>query len=138
MVQRTLTTAPETGRAPEAAASDAQCAIVAPVGEIDAHNAAVFRNALLNAHRRVGGLLVVDLSDVSFIDAAALGAIVGVARELGPAAVALVVPHENLAKIFRICGLDRVLSIFASRPEAREPANGLDRPERGAHDERAV
>jgi len=109
---------------------DGAC-IVAPTGEIDAHVAPLLREALLAALGQGCGALVIDLSDVSFLDAAALGAIVGVARELGPATVALIVPDENLAKVFAICGLDRVLSIHGSLDEvlAARLAPAAGRPE---------
>jgi anti-sigma B factor antagonist len=93
---------------------DGAYVIVAPSGEIDAHVAPTFRETLLAAFGQGCRLLAVDLSDVSFLDAAALGAIVGVARELSPASIALIVPDESLARVFAICGLDRVLSIHGS------------------------
>jgi anti-sigma B factor antagonist len=125
-------------------AGDETYAVVAPSGEIDISAAPVLREALLAAHARRPGLLLVDLSDVSFIDAAALGVVVGVARDLGPAAVALVVPHENVARIFQACGLDRVLGIYRSRaqalaarvPSVVAPADGVDeegRPRAAVH-----
>ncbi len=119
MAERALTTGPGARRALDAgSARNGPCAVVAPSGEIDVCAAPMFRDALLAAREHGCDRLVVDLSDVSFIDAAALGVIVGVARDLGPEAVALVVPHENLATTFKICGLERVLGIYSSRDEA--------------------
>ena len=58
------------------------------------------------------------MSRVSFIDAAGVGVIVLAARRLGPGAVALVLPHRGLVRIFRICGLDRLLDFYETREQA--------------------
>ena len=89
-------------------------------GELDSHVASCVRDCLAVACDADLRGIVVDLSEVSFIEAAGLGAIVMAARRLGPGAVALVVPHAGLVRIFRICGLDRVLEIYERRDEALE------------------
>jgi anti-sigma B factor antagonist len=87
-------------------------------GEIDVHTAPLLHEALAQGIDEGARTLVVDLSEVSFIDATGVGVIVVAARRLGPGAVALVLPHRGLVRIFRICGLDRLLDIYETREQA--------------------
>ena len=87
-------------------------------GEIDVHTAPLLGDAVTRGIDGGARALVVDLSEVSFIDATGLGVIVVAARRLGPGAVALVLPHRGLVRIFRICGLDRLLDIYETREQA--------------------
>jgi anti-sigma B factor antagonist len=92
--------------------------VVVLQGEIDVHTAPRLRDALMPGIDAGAQAIVIDLSEVSFIDAAGLGVIVLAARRLGPGAVALVLPHRGLVRIFRICGLDRLLEIYETREQA--------------------
>lgn len=58
---------------------DEACPVLVPSREIDIYAAPLFREALLAAHQRVPGLLLIDLSEVSLMDAAVLGVVVAVA-----------------------------------------------------------
>jgi hypothetical protein len=40
------------------------------------------------------------------------------ARRRGPGAVALVCPHAGIVRVFRICGLDRLLDLYDTREQA--------------------
>jgi anti-sigma B factor antagonist len=51
-------------------------ALVAPHGDIDISNSAEFESAMIHAAMRCKRYVFVDLADVTFIDAAAIGAIV--------------------------------------------------------------
>ncbi len=92
-------------------------AVVVVQGEIDIHTAPRLLDAFAQGVDEGAQTVVVDLSEVSFIDAAGLGVIVVAARRLGPGAVALVSPHRGLVRIFRICGLDRLLDIYETRSQ---------------------
>lgn len=87
-------------------------------GEIDAHTAPRVRDAVDRAFDLGARATVIDLSEVSFIDAAGLGVIVVAARRRGPDAVALVCPHRSIVRVFRICGLDRLLDLYDTREQA--------------------
>ena len=93
-------------------------AVVVLRGEVDIHSASRFRDVVAAGIEGGVRAVVVDLSAVSFIDGAGLGVIVLTARRLGPGAVALVLPHRGLVRVFRICGLDRLLAICETREEA--------------------
>jgi anti-anti-sigma factor len=92
-------------------------AVVVLRGEVDNRSASRFRDVVAAGIEEGVRAVVVDLSAVSFIDGAGLGAIVLAARRLGPGAVALVLPHRGLVRVFRICGLDRLLAICQTREE---------------------
>ena len=106
-----------------------QATLVILQGEVDLNTAPQLRDAAARSIDQGARAIVVDLSSVSFIDASGLGVIVMVARRLGPGAVALVLPGHGLARIFRICGLDRLLEIHESREQgpARTVQHGADR-----------
>ena len=55
--------------------------VVAPEGEIDMANAALFREVLRQVvERRNGGRIVVDMRDVTFLDSSGLGMLVAAQR----------------------------------------------------------
>src|SRR5256885_15901603 len=65
--------------------------------------------------------LVLDLSDVTFIDSTAIGVIAGAVEKLdeaGGGALAIVCTHEKVMQIFEITGLDSVITVHPSREEA--------------------
>ena len=80
-------------------------------GELDLYSVPRFRQAL--ADLPSGVRVLIDLSDVSFVDSAGLGALVGSvrrARDLGgDAAVACARP--SLTRLLRTIGLDRLVII---------------------------
>jgi anti-sigma B factor antagonist len=87
-------------------------------GEVDLHTAPRFRDAVARDMDEGARAIAIDFTDVSFIDATGLGVVVWAARRLGLGAVALVLPHRGLVRIFRICGLDRLLDIYETREQA--------------------
>jgi anti-sigma B factor antagonist len=90
-------------------------------GELDLHTAPVLRervNALLD--EGATGLLL-DLSEVSFIDSIAVAVIVGAQRRLtGTGRVGIIGTGEYVELIFEAGGLDDVLARFDNRREAED------------------
>lgn len=93
-------------------------AVVIPWGEIDIFTAPRFRNAVERCLSDGANALVIDLTWVSFLDASGLAVAVSAARRLGARRTAIVCPLPRIVRVFRICGLDRVLAICASREAA--------------------
>jgi anti-sigma B factor antagonist len=94
--------------------------VVHPVGEIDAFNASQFRSAVepVTSSSR----LVIDLSGVSFVDSAGLGALIGAVRrvhELG-GKVAVAGPRPPLARLLRHTGFSRIVPVAATVHDAIE------------------
>jgi anti-sigma B factor antagonist len=85
-------------------------------GEVDVYSSPTLRDRLIDLLDSGQRTVVVDLSDVGFLDSTGLGTLVaGLKRadELG-AALPLVCPQDRILKLFRITGLDAVFAIHAS------------------------
>jgi anti-sigma B factor antagonist len=94
--------------------------VIAGVGELDIATVPPLRTALTDAAEAPAPKLVVDLTDVTFIDSVGVGAILHAKRRVGPGGeMAVVVPHASYARvIFETVGADKVLPVFATRDEA--------------------
>lgn len=93
--------------------------VVAVSGEVDVYSAPALRDGLADL-LETGASVIVDLSDVGFLDSTGLGALVAArtaASEHG-AALPLVCTHQRILKLFTITGLDGVFQIYDSVPEA--------------------
>ena len=93
-------------------------ALCRPVGELDAYTVATFRDALsgLAAQPR----LVIDLSDVPFMDSAGLGALIGGirrARENG-GEVAVACSRPTLTRLLHTTGFDRIVPVTETLDDA--------------------
>ncbi len=101
--------------------TDGDLAIVAMGGELDYEASPQLRARLVGAIKAGGRRLVLDLSDVTFIDSTAIGVLAGtVARldEAGGGSLAVVSTNDKVLQIFEITGLDAVISLHSSREEA--------------------
>ena len=89
-----------------------------PVGAIDAFSVSEFRAAVAAVPSATS--LVVDLSGVSFLDSAGLGALIGAVRRLRQLGgeVTIAAPRPLIARVLHTTGFDRIVSIFASVGEA--------------------
>ena len=99
--------------------SEGVCSI-ALRGEVDVYTAPRLKEALVSAIESGCSNVVIDMEKVGFIDSSGLGVLVSAlrrARENG-GAVRIVCTRDNILKIFRITGLDKVFPIFADAAEA--------------------
>ena len=90
-------------------------------GEIDAFTAPALRADLRRlVEEHAPSLLVIDLADVTFLDSAALGAIIGALRRIREqdGELRIVRPQGPASRIFELTGLDSVLDVYAGREEA--------------------
>jgi anti-sigma B factor antagonist len=89
-------------------------------GDADLHVAAELRERLTRTIDEGASALVVDLSDVTFVDSMALGVLLGAMKRMRAAGgrLRLVVARPEVRRIFEITLLDRVLAIDATREEA--------------------
>src|SRR5665647_899020 len=95
-------------------------AVVQASGELDIHTSHEFRVCLVGAVEEGVARVVVDLTDVTFIDSSALGVLVRGARrsaELGHELM-IVCPGGSVARVLEITGLNRAFAIYATREEA--------------------
>ncbi|MGN6168815.1 MAG: STAS domain-containing protein [Solirubrobacteraceae bacterium] len=95
--------------------------VIASEGEIDAASVEEFRRALSEAARGGADRLVVDLSDVSFIDSSGLSALLDVHNRLrrDKRQLVVVAPRGTVAAVLlELAGLRGSLSIFETRAGA--------------------
>lgn len=90
--------------------------VVTPAGECDMATASALRSSLCRALNRWRRPVVVDLSELTFIDSSGLNALVAAYRravQLG-CPFALADPPAQVAKVLAVTGLDSVFPIFDS------------------------
>jgi anti-sigma B factor antagonist len=94
--------------------------VVAASGEIDLYSAPELRRALTLALGRGARLLLVDLSETTFIDSTALGVLIGTARRLRHADGELVIAcrDRGVRSVFELTRLDRTFPLFDSAEAA--------------------
>jgi anti-sigma B factor antagonist len=95
--------------------------VITLAGEIDIAAVAGL-NARFSALTSAGRPLVVDLDQVSFIDAAGLGALARAARQAAASGTALhvVCAVSRTRRLFRLTRLDRTIPLAATLAEARQ------------------
>lgn len=87
--------------------------LVKVAGEVDVSNASELRDAIDAKLPEVAGELVVDISDVPYIDSTGIGVLVGAAHRASDAGASLVVarPQRNVARVLGLLGVGRDLNI---------------------------
>jgi anti-sigma B factor antagonist len=101
--------------------------LVTVVGELDLASAPDLKWALSDALGSGAVQLVVDLSEVTFIDSTALGVLVGARRHLRPGArMAIAGMAPTVLNIFELTGLDSTFEMFATVEEALASMRGSE------------
>ena len=92
---------------------EGQGLLVKVAGEVDVSNASELRDAIDAKLPEVEGELVVDISDVPYIDSTGIGVLVGAAHRVSEAGASLVVarPQRNVARVLGLLGVGRDLNI---------------------------
>jgi anti-sigma B factor antagonist len=101
-------------------------AVIVLAGEVDLYTAPRFKDALFQAIDEGAPFVIIDLTEVSFIDSTGLGVLVSGGRRLQQSAGALAIgcPDERIRRILEITGLDTVFGVYPSRAEALAAAAG--------------
>jgi anti-sigma B factor antagonist len=100
--------------------------VLGVAGDVDAANAQVLREAVVTAIDSGPSVLVVDLTEVGYIDSVGLGTlVVGLKRasERG-ATMRLVVTSPQIQKVLNITGLLSVFEIYNNAPAAIKGGGG--------------
>ncbi len=88
-------------------------------GELDLSTAPRLKWMLLDALQAGYTLVVLDLSDTTFMDSTALGVLVAVKRGLGAGErLAIVCPDSDVLQIFEFAGMDGAFTIFPALDQA--------------------
>lgn len=99
-------------------------AVVAVVGEIDLFTAPEFKLAVQAAINGGHDRVIIDLSEVTFIDSSSLGVLIGAHRRLKArhGTMTVVTANEAILKTFQITGLDGVFEIAPSLADVLDGA----------------
>lgn len=96
----------------------AEYTVCRPVGELDAYTVGQFRESL--GDQASASRLIIDLSEVPFMDSAGLGALIGGirrAREAG-GQVAVACSRPTLTRLLHTTGFDRIVPVTESIADA--------------------
>lgn len=93
--------------------SDGDIPVVAVSGEVDVYSAPVLKESLTGLLQSGSQTIVVDLTQVAFLDSTGLGALVEARAATSDAggALPLVCNQDRILKLFTITGLDGVFAI---------------------------
>ena len=96
-----------------------EIAVITVTGEVDIATVAGLRDRLFTL-ADTSRSVIVDLDQVSFIDAAGLGALVGAARraDIHGASLQVVCDRPRTRELIRLAGLDHRLRLARTRAEA--------------------
>ena len=93
--------------------------VVAIDGELDMATAAALRKPILDAIAAGHRHIVVDLTQVTFIDSTGLSVIIGAHKRLQPAgAIAVATESKMVRRVFDLTGLTEILPMTTSVAEA--------------------
>ncbi|MYE66445.1 MAG: STAS domain-containing protein [Acidimicrobiaceae bacterium] len=95
-------------------------------GELDVVGAPYLRQAVVKEVADGARGLLIDLSELDFVDSFGMGAIVGALKRLRQRGgeLALVCPSRRIRRVFELCDLDRIIAFHDSIDSAAgsEPA----------------
>ena len=100
--------------------------LISLAGNFDLHAGPEFERRVLEAIGRGALDLVIDLTDVAFIDSTTIGILMRTRKRLAPVGgrVLVVTSDQNILRLFEITALDRMFEIYSRRSEALEEING--------------
>ena len=97
---------------------DEKTQLVAVYGDVDLKTAHGFRYSIEEAAREAKSRLIVDMSEVPFMDSSGLAALMTAQKVMRSDTRLVVVCPPNLKRIFEVTRLDTIVSIVGSLPEA--------------------
>ena len=99
---------------------DGEYTVVAVTGELDVYTAPVLEESLGELVDEGKQHLVVDLTEVSFMDSTGLGLLIKALKWVREhdGSLRIVANTEKVLKVFRVTGLDGVLSLHETLAEA--------------------
>lgn len=87
-------------------------------GELDLYNAEDVRGALAQAVESDPKKIVIDMSEVQFVDSTALGVLIEARSKLGRSDLVLAGPQLETRRTLQVSGLDRHLPVHDSVDDA--------------------
>lgn len=106
---------------------EAGVAVVAVHGEVDLSTVPAFESAIDDALAREPKALVIDLSGVDFLASAGLQTLVATHERIGKnGRFAVVADGPATSRPIRLIGLDEILSLYPTMPEAMAALETFD------------
>jgi len=104
----------------EATISEPGVPVLLVRGEIDVASAPEFHASLSDLIGQGPEIIIVDMSEVSFIDSTGLGVLVGAEKQMRDAgqALRLVVTQPQIIRLLELTGLDEVFTILSNGNDA--------------------
>jgi anti-sigma B factor antagonist len=104
----------------EATISEPGVPVLLVSGEIDVASAPEFHASLSDLIGQGTEIVIVDLSQVSFIDSTGLGVLVGAEKQMRDAgqALRLVVTQPQILRLLELTGLDQVFTVLSNGNDA--------------------
>ena len=90
-------------------------------GELDLYNANDVAAALEEVAGESPRRVVIDLTDVAFVDSTALGTLVEARRQIGPDVLVLAAPGADVARALEVSGLSGHFTVRGSVEDALAP-----------------
>jgi len=101
---------------------DAQTHVVEVAGQVDLYAAPGLKEATWRVLDQGKTRVIIDLSQVTFMDSTGLGVLIGALKRLRAVrgALALIVTDYDIERLFEMTGLDGMFAIYRTRDEAVE------------------
>ncbi|MDH7482873.1 MAG: STAS domain-containing protein [Armatimonadota bacterium] len=95
-------------------------------GEIDLYTSPDFKSAIISIIDSGAKDIIIDLTDVSYMDSGGFGVLLGAVRKVKPlgGSINLVGCGENIRRILSITRLDTIFKLFESVDEAVKAIKG--------------
>jgi anti-sigma B factor antagonist len=87
-------------------------------GELDLYNAEELRDTLAGALAQAPSRIVVEMSEVEFVDSTALGVLIEARSQRGQSSLLLAAPQLETRRTLQVTGLDRHLPVYDSVDDA--------------------
>lgn len=93
--------------------NDDKSFVIAIKGEIDIYSAPGFKQSLTESIKDVDGDIILDCTDLSYIDSMGLGILVGALKRVREKGHNIIIRHpkNTVRKLFKITGLDKAFII---------------------------
>lgn len=90
------------------------------VGDADLHSVPELRERLRSAIDDGATIVVLDLSETTFVDSTSLGVLLGAMKRLSErdGQIRLIAPRPEIRRVFEITMLDRIFPLFETRAQA--------------------
>jgi len=105
--------------------------VLAVAGEIDIYTAPLFKQAVVNLVSEGNTQVIIDLSDVTFMDSSGFGTLLGATKRLRPVGGGLHLAGANntIQRMLHLTRLDTIMRVYPTAEEAVQAVRASDAAE---------